>query len=291
MFKKIMLLFMCILIFSAYTEASEQSLACAQPYDMSWTGTKVLTNITGMTFLSQAIANSIVKKELRKSMGSKDFKVKMKSFSAKDLAGGRFKSLNIDGKNLNLEGIYLSEFSASTICDFNYIKATTKSIQFKENFGLNYSMKITEDDLKKTLLSENYIKALKSINMKIGDINLLELKNVDLKLKDNKFLFTLNMQNTIFNYSIPFNINASAKMRVKNGQIEASEVSMINSNKTVNLTQVTNIINLINPLKFTANILDNKNAQIAIKTIDIDGKNLVMDGTMFIPKDTVENRN
>lgn len=291
MFKKIMLLFMCILIFSAYTEASEQSLACAQPYDMSWTGTKVLTNITGMTFLSQAIANSIVKKELRKSMGSKDFKVKMKSFSAKDLADGRFKSLNIDGKNLNLEGIYLSEFSASTICDFNYIKATTKSIQFKENFGLNYSMKITEDDLKKTLLSENYIKALKSINMKIGDINLLELKNVDLKLKDNKFLFTLNMQNTIFNYSIPFNINASAKMKVKNGQIEASEVSMINSNKTVNLTQVTNIINLINPLKFTANILDNKNAQIAIKTIDIDGKNLVMDGTMFIPKDTVENRN
>ncbi|MBR2525910.1 hypothetical protein IKE67_05550 [bacterium] len=290
MIKKLAILFLCLFTFSLNVNASEISSMCAQPHDLSWTGTKILTNVTGMTFLSQAIANSIVKKELRKSMGSKDFKVKMKSFSAKDLADGRFKSLDINGKNLNLDGIYLSEFSASTICDFNYVKATTKTVSFKENFGMNYSMKLTEADLKKTILSENYIKLLKSINLKMGDINLLELKNVDVNLKDDKFLFALNLQNTVFNYSIPFNINAAAKMKVQNGQIQASEITMLNKNKTVNLTQITNIINMINPLKFTANILDNSNAQVAIKTLDIKGDKLTLDGTLFIPKNTEESR-
>ena len=291
MSKNFLLLILSIFLISSRVTAAEISSMCSQPYDLSWTGTKILTNVTGMTFLSQAIANSIVKKELRKSMGSKHFKAKMKSFSAKDLADGRFKSLNIDGKNLNLDGIYLSEFSASTICDFNYVKATTKTIKFKENFGLNYAMKITEDDLKKTILSEKYLNSLKSINLKIGDINLLELNKVDLKLKDNKFIFALSLQNTVFNYSIPFSVNAATKMSIKNGKIQATEVTLLNQNKTINLTQITNLINLINPLKFTADILDNKNAQVELKTLDIDGDKLVIDGTVFIPKNTEESRN
>jgi len=290
MYKKITILCLCLFLFTTAANSEEIAAMCAQPYDMSWKGTKLLTNVTGMTFLSQAIANSIVKKELRKSMGSKDFKVKMKSFSAKDLADGRFKSLNITGKNLNLDGVYLSEFEASTICDFNYVKATTKSIKFKENFGINYSMKVSNEDLKKTVLSKDYLKYLSSFNIKAGSVNILELKNVDVNLKDDKFYFSINMNNTIFNYSVPFNVDVAAKMKIQNGKIKVTEVSWLNKNKTINLSQLTNILNIINPLKYTVNVLDNENAKVELKTLDIHCDKLVMDGTLFIPKNTEESR-
>ncbi len=290
MCRKIIVIALCMFVFATSAKASDLSSMCSQPYDMSWKSTQVITTITGMTFLSQAVANSIIKKELRKSMGSKHFRVKMKSFSANDLAAGRFKSLDISGKDLNLDGVYLSKFSASTICDFNYIKATKKSVKFKENFAMKYSMAVTEDDLKKTVLSESYLKFLNSLNIKAGGINLLELKNIDLKLKDNRFLFSMYMDNRIFNYSVPFEVDVSTKMSVQNGQLKLSEIVFQKSNKMLNLSQVSNILNIINPLKYTVNILDNENAKVEIKTLDIKDKKLALDGTVFIPKNMEESR-
>ena len=126
MFKKSFLSLVLISALSLSANASDMSTYCASPHDLSLKGTQILTNVTGMTLLTQAVANSIVKSELKKSTGANGFKVKMKSFSAKDLVDGRFKSLNINGKNLNFDGVYVSEFNANTVCNFNYIKATKK---------------------------------------------------------------------------------------------------------------------------------------------------------------------
>lgn len=290
MYKRILSLFTAILI-GLSAQASDLSAMCAQPYDLSMKGTQVLTNVTGMTFLSQAIANSIVKKELKKATGTKKgFKVKMKSYSAKDLANGRFKSLDITGKNLNMDGIYVSSFNASTICDFNYVKATPKTVKFKENFAMNYSMTLTNDDLRKTVLSDEYIKFLKSLNLKMGGLNLFELKNADVRMRDGKFIFSLAMNNTMFNYSIPLNLDVSAKMKIQNGKFKVSEVAWENMNRKVSLTQITNLLNVINPLNFTVDILDNPSSKVALKTFDIKDNNLNIAGTIFIPKNTVESR-
>ena len=160
---------------SSLVFASDLTTYCAQPYDMSKTPTKVLTAITGMNFISKAVANSIIKKELKKSTGAKGFKVKMNSFSAKDLANGRFKGLDISGENLDFDGVYVSKFNANTVCDFNYVKATTKDVKFKENFIMKYNMIISDVDLRKTLLSKNYLTFLNSLNVKVGALNLMEL--------------------------------------------------------------------------------------------------------------------
>ncbi len=290
MLKKFLGLCVCLLIFSS-AQAADLSSMCAAPYDMSWKGTQIFTNITGMTFLSQSVANSIIKKEIKKATGSKGFKVKMKTFSAKDLASGRFKSLTIDGSNLNMDGVYVSNFNASTICDFNYIKATKNSIKFKENFAMNYSMTVTDDDLRKTVLSKDYLLFLHSLNMKIGGLNLLELKDVDVNLKDDKFHFVIKMSNTMFNYSRSLNLDLSAKMKVQNGQIKVTEVAWENYNQKINLTHITNLLNVLNPLKFTVNVLDNPNTKMAIKTLDIKDNKIILEGTLFVPKNTEESLN
>lgn len=290
MIKKILSLGITLMMTSSLVFASDLTTYCAQPYDMSKTPTKVLTAITGMNFISKAVANSIIKKELKKSTGAKGFKVKMNSFSAKDLANGRFKGLDISGENLDFDGVFVSKFNANTVCDFNYVKATTKDVKFKENFIMKYNMIISDVDLRKTLLSKNYLTFLNSLNVKVGALNLMELKDVNVKLKGDKFYFTLKMNNQIFGRNIPVNLNLSSKMKIENGQFKASEVTLENLNQKVSLTQLTNVLNLINPLNFTVDVLNNKNTKVALNNFDIKGNNIMLDGTVFIPKNTEQKK-
>ena len=289
MYKKILGILL-VFALSSPVFAQDLSALCTQPHDLSMKGTRFIANISGMTLLSQAIANSIVKSELKKSTGAKGFKVKMKSFSAKDLADGRFKSLNISGKNLDFDGIYVSEFKASTVCDFNYIKATPKSITFKDNFAMNYSMTISDTDLNKTVLSKDYLAFLKSLNVKAGGLNLMELKDVDVRLKNDKLYFKLQMDNKVFSYNIPVFMNVSTKMKVEDNKIKLTEVTLENLNQKINLTQFTNMINMINPLNFTVDVLGNDKTKVSLQSMDIKGDKLVLAGTMFVPKNAQETR-
>ncbi len=290
MYKRFLGILLVLFLGSPVFAYQDLSTLCAQPHDLSMKGTRFLTNITGTTLLTQAIANSIVKSELKKSTGAKGFKVKMKSYSAKDLADGRFKSLNISGKNLDFDGVYVSEFNASTICDFNYIKATPKTITFKDNFAMNYSMMISDSDLNKTVLSKDYLAFLKSLNLKVGGLNLMELKDVDVKLKNDKLYFKLSMNNKVFNYNIPIFMNVSTKMRVEDSKIKLTEVTLENLNQKINLTQITNLVNMINPLNFTVDVLGNDKTKVTLQTMDIKGDKLVLAGTMFVPKNVQEAR-
>lgn len=290
MIKKLIALLTTIMLTSSITFADDLTQFCAQPYDMSMKGTKFLTAITGMNFLSRAIANSVVKSELKKSTGAKGFKVKMNSFSAKDLAAGRFRGLDISGDNLDFDGIYVTQFNANTVCDFNYVKATTKDIKFKENFIMKYNMTISDVDLRKTLLSKNYLTFLNSLNIKVGPMNLMELKDVDVKLKADKFYFILKMNNQIFGRNVPVTLNMSSKMKIENSQFKVSEVTFENFNQKISLTQLTNVLNLINPLNFTVDVLNNKNTKLALNNFDIKGNKIMLDGTVFVPKNTEQKK-
>lgn len=290
MIKKISALLFTLIISASMSFADDLTQFCAQPYDMSMKGTRFVTAVTGMNFLSRSIANSIVKSELKKSTGAKGFKVKMNSFSAKDLMSGRFKGLDISGDNLDFDGVYVSQFSANTLCDFNYVKATRKDIKFKENFIMKYNMTISDVDLRKTLLSKNYLTFLNSLNIKCGPLNLMELKDVDVKLKSDKFYFMLKMNNQIFGRNVPVTLNLSSKMRIEDGQFKASEVTLENFNQKVSLTQLTNVLNLINPLNFTVDVLNNKNTKLALNNFDIKGNKIFLDGTVFIPKNTEQSK-
>ena len=290
MIKKLIALLTTIMLTSSITFADDLTQFCAQPYDMSMKGTKFLTAITGMNFLSRAIANSVVKSELKKSTGAKGFKVKMNSFSAKDLAAGRFRGLDISGDNLDFDGVYVTQFNANTVCDFNYVKATTKDIKFKENFIMKYNMTISDVDLRKTLLSKNYLTFLNSLNIKDGPMNLMELKDVDVKLKADKFYFILKMNNQIFGRNVPVTLNMSSKMKIENGQFKVSEVTFENFNQKISLTQLTNVLNLINPLNFTVDVLNNKNTKLALNNFDIKGNKIMLDGTVFVPKNTEQKK-
>ena len=143
--QKILIITLFLLILGQVSFAQDLSAYCAQPHDLSSKTTRFLSNVTGTTAISQNIANALIKRELRNSAGMKGLKVKIKSFSANDLLAGRFKSLTLNGSNLDFNGVHVSKFSAKTICDFNNIRATGNPIIFRDNFAMQYDIAISSD--------------------------------------------------------------------------------------------------------------------------------------------------
>ena len=119
--KKFLILLMSLIITGGTSFASPSSfVGCAAPYDLSSGIGRTLANATGSNLIAQQVAQSLIKRQLKKESGEK-FKVKVSSYSMADLKAGRFKSLDISGENLDLDGVFVSYLDFKTLCDFNYI--------------------------------------------------------------------------------------------------------------------------------------------------------------------------
>lgn len=282
---KLLLVFLLVLFSIQGALAQDLSAYCAQPHDLSTKPTRFFSKITGTTAITQNIANSLIKKELRNTTGSKALKAKIKTFSATDLLDGRFKSLTLKGSNLNFNGVYITNFDAKTICSFNNIKANKSPVVFKDNFAMQYDMLLSSDDLNKTLNSPEYQAILSMLNVKSFGINLFNINKVNVSLDSDKFIFSLLMNNDLFGYKVPINMNVSTKLAVENGKIKVSELLLDNNkNSKINLSQLASLLNVINPISVSTNILGSDNAKVAVDNLKIEKNKLNISGTLFVPK-------
>lgn len=256
---------------------------CApQAYDLSSRGCQITSRITGMTFLSEKIAQFIIKKELKKATKEK-FKVEIKSYSADDLLNGRFKSLKITGKNLDIDGVYLTSFEAKTLCDFNYIKLNKKSIKFKENMLMGFATEISNTDLKKTIQSTGYLDMLNQVNLSAMGITFFKLSGADVQVKNNKLYFTVKVTSPLS--SKPLAITVRSDLKAEEGRIVLTKIDFVNLFTVIDLSKITYLLNAINPLTFSMDIF-NKDSKMSIQSIDITGDKILINGIVFIPKNS-----
>lgn len=283
--KKLVLLLGLMFLTSTQAFAlCDYSLMCSpEAYDLSSKSGQVLSKVSGMTFLTEKIAGAIIKKELKKATKEK-FKVEMKSFSASDLAHGRFKSLKISGKNLDIDGVYLTSFEAKTLCDFNYVDLSNKSIKFKENMVMGFSMEISDTDLRKTMQSSGYIDMFNKVNVSGLGITFFKLSGADVQIKNDKIYFTIKVTTPMS--AIPMPVVLSYDVKVQDGRIEAAKIALVNVYSVMDLTKAASILNLLNPLTFTTEILNNQVSKISIKDVDIRGDRIFVKGDILIPKNT-----
>ena len=100
-----------------WAQSCGQEFVCKEEYNLTPAYSRFFSKITGNKFLAEKIAQSIIRKNIEKNAEG-DFSVKLKSYSARDMKAGRFQSFELNGKNVVLEGVYLSTFNLKTICDF-----------------------------------------------------------------------------------------------------------------------------------------------------------------------------
>ncbi len=258
---------------------------CAEPYELTSGFSRFISNVTGQNFIAEKVGESLTKKAIKKNLVSGDISVNLDSFSTRDLKAGRFKSLEIKGKNINFDGVYISEFNAKTLCNFNYIKYNDKSNEYivKEDIPVAFNAVISQEDLNNTMNSSDYKRLINDINSIGGNFNIFEITSTSVKLKNDKMYY-------IMHYAIPFvrkskEIVISSTLRVENGRIVLSNSDFVNNNASYDIEKFSKILNYINPLDFSAKILENKDANFNIQNVKISDGKILINGTMTVLKD------
>ncbi len=281
--KKIILTMVMVLAGSTVFAACDD-LKCPEPYDLSSSTSQFFSTLTGQRFITEKIGENLIKKTIKKNIISGEIKTDIKSFSAKDLKAGRFKSAEITGKNVNIQGIHISSFEAKTLCDFNYITEDKKgNVIVKEDLPLAVSVVMTEDDINKTMESSEYKRLVENINNIGGNFNIFNIESTKIKIKDKKMHYVLK-------YSLPFvrkskEVSLSADLRVENGKIKLANTTLDNNTFSLDVDKFSKIINYINPLDFSAQILENKDAKFNIENINISDNQVTVDGKVTVLKD------
>lgn len=261
-----------------------ETLCCPAPYDLTSGISRFVSNVTGQNFLAEKIGESITKRAIKKNIASGKIDVNINSFSTRDLKAGRFKSFEITGKNVDIEGVYISYFNAKTLCNFNYIPHDKDNNYIvKEDIPLIFKTEITEDDLNNTMNSSDYKRLINDINNIGGSFNLFEITSTNVKLKNGKMYY-------IVKYAMPFmrktkEVVISADINVQNGKIVLNNAGFESRHSVMDIDTFSSILNYINPLDFSAKILENKDAKFNIENVKIADKKITIDGRMTILKD------
>ena len=282
--KKIVLGLVLLLAVQGAQAQDCSTLKCPAPYDLTSGFSRGMSTVTGQKFLSEKIGEKLVKKAIKKNIVSGDIKADLDAYSVRDLKAGRFKSLDVSGKNVDIQGIYVSSFNAKTLCNFNYIANDKRGNYIvKEDIPVSFNAVVTEEDLNKTMNSSDYKRMIDDINSIGGNFNIFQITSTNIKLKNNKMYYVLK-------YSMPFvrktkELVISADLNVENGQIVLANTTFLNNSMSLDVDKLSKLINYINPLDFSAKILENKDAKFNIENVKISDGKIVVDGSMTILKD------
>lgn len=285
--KKLILLMSLMIGLSApaFAGCDYSSYCPMEAYDLTSKAGQAFSKGSGATFLAEKVAENIIKREAKKATGQ-NFDVSVKAYSFRDLYDGRFKSMRIYGKNLNLEGVYLTSLELKTLCDFNYIERAGDSIKFKENMVLRYKTEISDVDLSKTMKTNGYLDKLNCVNVEGCGVTLFKLSGASVNIKNNKLYFKIKVTSQIF-LAKPIDIIASTDLKVEDGRIVLTKINFGNLPKGIDLSRVAYNLNAMNPLAFSINVLENKNTKMCIKDVNIEGDKIVITGDVLIPKNTI----
>ncbi len=280
--KIILLLGMLLLANTASLAACDYE--CVAPYNMNTKFRTFLSSVSGLNFTSEKAAQKILKREISKVAPSDTLKVKLDSYSSKDLKNGIFKSLSLKAENMNINDIYLSYLEMNTLCDFNYIKQSGKDVVFMEDFPMSFNIQMTADDINKTMESERYQKIINDLN-RLGNSygGGIKISSTKVAISANKFYYVIGL-------SIPFirleqKLIINSDLRVRKGKIDFVNTKLVSDSFSLDLKKVDFILNYLNPLDFSVNILDNKDAKVSVDSVDIKNNVIWAEGVAIIPKD------
>lgn len=269
---------------SAFADCTE--FMCASNPQLSNGFSRGLSNITGTSLIATKTAQSILKSQIKKEAQG-DFDVKLQSFSLPDLKAGRFKSLEITGKNVVADDVYLSVLKLKTICDYNYIVVDPKkkTATFKEDFGMAFATTITENDLNNTMNANGYKNLIDEINSMGKSYRLFNITSSHAKLRNNQLMYVIQV-------AVPFmntkqNVVITSDVNVNKGKLYLSHTKVINDFFSVDLSKISYMINYLNPLSFSLSILENKDATLSVREAAIKDNRIDIDGTIIVLKDIV----
>lgn len=232
--------------------------------------------------LTKGLAESAVKRALKKALKKEtgaNFDVKFEGYTLSSIKRGVFKSLEISGKDINVEGIKVPYVSLKSLDDYNYIDYTKNPIEFKCDMTYAYDLLLDDEAINSALKNSNYNKTLAKVN-KISS-PLFIVKGVRTKITDNNLYI-------ITDYNLPLSVTkdrsfvAQSDFEVINGKIKAKNVRIDTAYGNLGLNKVANLINYLNPLEFTVDVLESGKQKTIIENVNIVDNKVKVSGKIYV---------
>lgn len=232
-----------------------------------------------MNPLVESIAQKAIKKSLKKETGA-NFKVKFEGYTLSSMKAGVFKHLELTGKNITIEGVDIPYLKFKTLSDYNRIDYTVNPVVVQSDMTFYYEMHLSEKSINDALKSKEYRKTIEKVNKRAYP--LFMLNDVKARIKNNKVYI-------IMEYNFPINpvgknktFMVSTNFNVINGIIKARDIGIDSAYGNMPLEKVTNLINLLDPLSFTIDLVNARKCKGKIENVKIEDNIFQINGKMFV---------
>lgn len=283
-FKWLAILAVFTFIFSpaaAYTSECDTSMCAAVP-KINGPISSTLSKISGMNFLISTTLESQVRKQLNKALDG-DFKVNIEPFGAKSMLSGKFKKITAHSDSASVDGFFLSNIQAESLCGYNHFIYKNGEVYTNENFLMGFRADITSNDLQKIVSTPQYTKLLNSMNMNVGNITMLKIFDPKAEIKNNKLFFSIRYFAPLA-MKEPKTISTEMGLYVRDGQIMFSEISVNPMLPSMKMNTLLPILNKLNPFTYKANIMNNSKSIIKIQDVDFVDNKIIIKGLVIVPK-------
>ena len=268
--KKILLLFIVMLLVVNYSSAAVDRLS--QEYLQS------TNHFTITKPLAEMVAKKAIRRALKKETGT-NFDIKFEGYTTSSIKRGVFKYIELEGKDVKVDNVVVPYVHLKSLTDYNYVDYTKTPIVFKSDMTYAYDLLLDDEAINAALKDSDYMKVLTKVN-KIAR-PFFVIKGVRTKIVNDKMYI-------ITDYNLPIAITkdksfvAQSDFEVVNGKIKAKNVRIDTSYGNLGLNKVANLINYLNPLEFTLDILDDNKQKGTIENINIVDNKVKVDGKIYI---------
>lgn len=246
-----------------------------------------ISKVTGMNAIISATLESQVRKQLNKALTG-DFKVTITPFGAKSMLQGKFKSISAHSESAYIDGLYMSNITAESLCGYNHFIYKNGEVYTNENFLLGFNADITSADLQKMISTPEYTKLLNSMNVNVGNMSLFKFFDPKAEIKYDRLVFSVKVSSPL-TFNEPRLVSTSMGLAVENGKFLFTDVKTTPAMASANLNSLLPIINKLNPLVFNSAILNNPKSIIKINDVNFAGDKIVIKGLVIVPKNYYNN--
>ena len=266
-----------VIAFFTFVFAVSSCFAFTDRYSKEYLQSKKHLSVINPIF-ERAVEN-MLKKELKKETGA-NCKVSFKGYTTSSIKKGIFKKLELSGNNLKVSGIPLEYAHLKTLTDYNYIDYKKSPIVYKSDMEFAYDIILTEEAINIALDNKKYQNVIARINKMAYPMFCID--KVRTKIIKNKMYLIIDYNFPIGRSNRERTFVTSSDLRVEKGKIYASNVHIDSIYGNLGLDRVANLINLLNPLEFTLNLMDSKNCKGNVENVNIVDNKIKVDGKMFV---------
>ena len=287
--KIIIILYLIFCCNFAYSQTEiEEAKYCAPVPKTNETGnaiSKVLSNVTGFNFASSKAAEMAIQQAIKTQLGS-NTNIEIYPFTVASLLQGKFKKMTLDSKSINFSGLYVSNFGASTLCEYNQVGVKENNLLFKENFVMQFSGRISEEDLKNITESPQYLEMVNSVRITAFGQTIFKMSRMDIAVKNNKLVIVAKVMSPVFWGLEQKTISATSGLAVEKGKIKYTDINITNMEQAKYLNGLLSLINLANPFTFEVKLSKNTTGYTSVKNVIIKDNIINLDGILYVPKNS-----